>query len=43
MVRDHYSKLGFAPLGDADDGVARYILDLPTFVPHNTFITVTAA
>ncbi len=40
MVRDHYAKLGFAPL-DADAfGTTRAVLDLTDFVPADTFIDV---
>ena len=41
MVKDHYQKLGFTLAETAVDGSSRCILDLPTFVPANTFITVT--
>jgi FkbH-like protein len=40
MVRDHYAKLGFAPLESRADGGSRHVLDLPGFVPAETFITV---
>jgi FkbH-like protein len=40
MVRDHYLKLGFATIETRDDGSSRSVLDLPTFVPANTFIEV---
>src|SRR5438874_4796039 len=33
MVKDHYPKLGFAPLESRADGGSRHVLDLPTFVP----------
>ena len=41
MVREHYPKLGFTVVEKRDDGGNRSILDLPTFVPANTFIEVT--
>jgi FkbH-like protein len=41
MVKDHYVKLGFAPLQETETGGARYTLDLSQFVPADTFITVT--
>ena len=41
MVKDHYAKLGFAVAETAADGSSRSILDLPTFAPASTFITVT--
>jgi FkbH-like protein len=40
MVRDHYSKLGFAVAETRDDGSSRSVLELPTFVPASTFIEV---
>jgi FkbH-like protein len=40
MVKDHYPKLGFAPLEAGADGGTRHALDLPSFVPAETFITV---
>jgi predicted enzyme involved in methoxymalonyl-ACP biosynthesis len=40
MVKDHYAKLGFAPLEARPDGGSRHVLDLPAFVPAETFITV---
>jgi FkbH-like protein len=40
MVKDHYPKLGFAPFESRADGGSRYALDLPGFVPAETFITV---
>ena len=43
MVKDHYAKLGFAVVETGEDGSSRAVLDLPTFVPASTFITVTEA
>jgi len=40
MVKDHYARLGFAPLESRADGGSRHVLDLPGFVPAETFITV---
>ncbi|MBV8494550.1 MAG: HAD family hydrolase, partial [Alphaproteobacteria bacterium] len=40
MVKEHYPKLGFAPLEGGSDGSARYGLDLAGFVPAETFIAV---
>jgi FkbH-like protein len=40
MVRDHYEKLGFAPLGGDASGATRAVLDLTSFVPADTFIDV---
>jgi FkbH-like protein len=40
MVKDHYPKLGFAPMEAGADGGTRYALDLPSFAPAETFITV---
>jgi len=40
MVKEHYPKLGFAPLDRRADHGASYVLDLPSFVPAETFITV---
>jgi hypothetical protein len=40
MVKEHYPKLGFAAL-DADGvGGTRWVLDLESFVPADTFIDV---
>jgi FkbH-like protein len=41
MVRDHYRKLGFEIVHQAEDGASRAILDLERFVPAETFIHVT--
>lgn len=41
MVKDHYQKLGFTVVDTGPDASSRSILELPTFVPANTFITVT--
>ena len=41
MVKEHYQKLGFTLVDTAPDGSSRSILDLPTYAPVNTFITVT--
>jgi|SRR5580700_7473578 FkbH-like protein len=43
MVKDHYAKLGFNVIETGPDGSNRAILDLPTFAPASTFITVTEA
>jgi len=43
MVRDHYAKLGFTVVETGEDGRSRAVLDLPTFTPASTFITVTEA
>jgi FkbH-like protein len=40
MVRDHYAKLGFAPLGADAPGATRAALDLAGFVAAETFIDV---
>jgi len=40
MVKEHYAKLGFVPLETRADGGSRHALDLPSFVPAETFITV---
>ena len=41
MVKDHYQRLGFTVVDAAADGGSRSLLELPTFAPANTFITVT--
>jgi FkbH-like protein len=41
MVRDHYVKLGFEMAEMREDGSSRAVLDLASFVPAETFITVT--
>ena len=41
MVRDHYEKLGFAPLRHDETGASTAELDLTAFVPAETFIHVT--
>jgi predicted enzyme involved in methoxymalonyl-ACP biosynthesis len=43
MVKDHYTKLGFTLAEQGADGSSRSVLDLPTFAPASTFITVTEA
>ena len=43
MVKDHYAKLGFTVVETGADGSSRAVLDLATFVPASTFITVTEA
>ena len=43
MVKDHYTKLGFAVLERGDDGRSLSALDLTTFVPASTFIEVKQA
>jgi FkbH-like protein len=40
MVREHYVKLGFALLDGRADGSSRHVLDLMTFQPAETFVTV---
>ncbi len=40
MVKDHYTRLGFADGGALDNGGHRYTLDLVNFVPADTFIDV---
>ncbi len=40
MVREHYTRLGFAPLETAEDGGSRAVLDLATFTPAETFVDV---
>jgi FkbH-like protein len=40
MVRDHYEKLGFAPLDGDGSGATRTVLDLGGFVARDTFIDV---
>jgi FkbH-like protein len=41
MVRDHYQKLGFEVVFQAEDGTSRAVLDLAHFAPAETFINVT--
>jgi FkbH-like protein len=43
MVKDHYAKLGFTVMETGEDGSSRAVLDLATFAPASTFITVTEA
>src|SRR3954463_5412438 len=43
MVKDHYSKLGFTVVDSREDSGSRAVLELPTFAPAATFITVTEA
>ena len=40
MVKDHYPKLGFVVAGDTEEGGRRFVLDLATFTPLDTFIDV---
>jgi FkbH-like protein len=40
MVKDHYDRLGFAPLASDPSGATRAVLDLGGFVPRDTFIDV---
>ncbi len=40
MVKDHYAKLGFAPVGETPDGGSRSVLELAGFQPAETFIEV---
>jgi FkbH-like protein len=40
MVRDHYRKLGFEVVFQAEDGTSRSVLDLTHFAPAETFIHV---
>lgn len=39
VVRELYARLGFAPLGEAPDGSARYALDLAAASPARTFVS----
>ncbi len=41
MVRDHYAKLGFAPLSHDESGASTAVLELTAFEPAKTFIDVT--
>jgi hypothetical protein len=43
MVKDHYQKLGFNVLDNAEDGSSHSALDLATFIPASTFIDVKEA
>src|SRR5215212_8142793 len=43
MVKDHYAKLGFTVVETGEDGSSQAVLDLATFAPASTFITVTEA
>jgi len=43
MVKDHYAKLGFTVVDSREDSGSRAVLELPTFAPAATFITVTEA
>jgi FkbH-like protein len=38
MVRDHYSKHGFKMVAAGPDGTSRWVLELASFVPADTFI-----
>ena len=38
MVREHYPKLGFAPLSEMPGGSTRWVLPLDAYVPTPTFI-----
>jgi FkbH-like protein len=38
MVREHYAKLGFAPLAELEGGVTRWELRVDGYVPAETFI-----
>jgi predicted enzyme involved in methoxymalonyl-ACP biosynthesis len=38
MVREHYAKLGFERLAEAEDGSTTWRLDLTTYTPRPTFI-----
>ena len=40
MVREHYARLGFAPLEHAEDGTRIDLLDLQGYVAADTFIRV---
>ncbi len=40
MVREHYARLGFAPLTDDPSGASTALLDLTAFTPETTFIHV---
>ncbi|MDH7975771.1 HAD-IIIC family phosphatase [Sphingomonas sp. AR_OL41] len=43
MVREHYPKLGFAPVDEKADGATLWSLDLTTFKPRATHIQIIAA
>jgi FkbH-like protein len=43
MVKDHCRKLGFTVIDAREDGGSRAVLDLASFVPPSTFVTVTEA
>ncbi len=38
MVREHYAKLGFTKVSEAEDGATEWRLDLAGFTPRKTFI-----
>jgi predicted enzyme involved in methoxymalonyl-ACP biosynthesis len=38
MVRDHYAKLGFKPVGESGAETARWRLDVEDYRPFETFI-----
>ncbi len=40
MVKEHYAKLGFSPLGVDKDGNKRHVLDLATFTPPEVIMTI---
>jgi FkbH-like protein len=40
MVKEHYAKLGFTLLHSGDSGETRYVRDLRSFEPYETFIDV---
>jgi FkbH-like protein len=40
MVREHYAKLGFKPLGMEPEGTSRWEMDLASYQPFPTFIKI---
>ena len=38
MVREHYAKLGFTKVSEAEDGATEWRLELAGFTPRKTFI-----
>jgi FkbH-like protein len=40
MVRDHYAKLGFAPMSEGSEGATRWHLPIGGFAPYDTFIAI---
>jgi FkbH-like protein len=43
MVKDHYRRLGFCSMTEFEDGGSMAVLDLASYDPPQTFITVTEA